>query len=216
MGVPAVFVRLTGCNLQCTWCDTLDVWKKGNNYELAELADTIAELAGEDQHTGYSSLNSQRVHVVITGGEPLLQDVEIKELIRLIKERAPFAYFELETNGTLDSPVIGDFQQVNCSPKLASAGEPLHKRCNPSALARINRHANASYKFVIGKPSDWDDLVKDYERYIELDNIYLMPAALTREELVENSRMVWNLAAQHKVRMTTRLQTIAWSNMKGK
>lgn len=237
IGTPSVFVRLTGCNLQCSWCDTLDVWKRGENYELEDLQIAICEIASasslrepfsfdksdmqvdiSDYAKGLQALDKGAVHVVITGGEPLLQDVEVEKLIKAIRAEAPGAYFELETNGTLASPVIELFSQINCSPKLASAREPLHKRCNPSALMLLNKHPNINYKFVIGQPSDWHDVQEDYDRYIDLSgtNIYLMPAALNREELIANSRMVWNLAAQNGLKMTTRLQTIAWSNLKGK
>lgn len=213
IGVPAVFIRFAGCNLQCKWCDTLDVWKRGSEMTAEEIADHVIEMAGSVE-----MLITRRVHVVITGGEPLLHELDVRELLQAIRSKAPHTYFELETNGTIDSKVIDDFNQVNCSPKLSSAEEPTLRRIVPAALHRLNSHPNINYKFVIANARDWDELVDTYGSFIPLDSgkVYLMPVALTREELAENSRVVWELAAEKHVKMSTRLQTITWSNLRGK
>lgn len=213
MGTPAVFVRFAGCNLQCKWCDTLDVWRRGSDMTADEIAKATVSMAGSAEN-----LIKRRVHVVITGGEPLLHDADIRELLSAIRMLAPMSYFELETNGTIASDVVDLFSQINCSPKLDSAREPLIRRLVPAALQRLNRHPNINYKFVVARKEEWAEIESIYGGWIDLagGNIYLMPAALTREELVENSKAVWELACEHHVKLTTRLQTITWSNLRGK
>lgn len=213
IGTPAVFVRFAGCNLQCKWCDTLDTWKRGSEMDTAELSKSIIEMAG-----GIDLLNSRRVHVVITGGEPLLHEKDVQALVRALRFAAPDTYFELETNGTIASTILDEFDQINCSPKLASSFEPLVSRLVPAALVAINKHKNANFKFVLSSAEEWYELESTYSSFISFSgsNIYLMPAALTREELIANSPAIWELAAEKHVKLATRLQTITWSNRKGK
>lgn len=220
IGTPAVFIRLAGCNLQCKWCDTLDVWRRGSDMPVEDVVEAAIHMASlrDSYKEGIYNLVTGRVHIVVTGGEPLLHATDVDELIKDTRARAPSTYFELETNGTIGNDVIYKFDQVNCSPKLESAAEPLIKRIVPEALLKLNKHPNINYKFVVSHKEDWAEIECAYGSFIDLtkNNIYLMPAALTREELVDNSKVVWELAAEKHVKLTTRLQTITWSNLRGK
>src|SRR5262249_5390082 len=71
-GLPCVFVRLTGCNLRCTWCDTAYAFHGGKKMSLEEVAARVDELAGHTRETGHS--NTLVPLVELTGGEPLLQE----------------------------------------------------------------------------------------------------------------------------------------------
>ncbi|HDQ25390.1 MAG TPA: radical SAM protein [bacterium] len=87
-GMPSIFIRLAECNLRCRWCDTKYAWKKGGPYETAKIAGIIKK--------------SPFKHVVITGGEPLLQKPAIKHLLRLMGAAAKKKTITIETNGSLD------------------------------------------------------------------------------------------------------------------
>ena len=106
-GSPAVFLRLAGCNLHCSWCDTKHSWGRGIAMAEDELAAKIR---------GYDSPG-----LVITGGEPLLQAEAIEQLLCLLPESM---YVEIETNGTIaPTPTLAKrVNQWNVSPKLAHAG----------------------------------------------------------------------------------------------
>ena len=91
IGIPAVFLRLTGCNLNCTWCDSVEVWRKGNRIAFEdilneELIDRLRDGA----------------HLVITGGEPMLQAERVGNFIEWIAYTHGFMpIVEIETNGTI-------------------------------------------------------------------------------------------------------------------
>lgn len=112
MGIPAVFVRFSGCNLRCPWCDT----------EFAEFTEMSAEEIVAAIQDLYDTPNDRRKMVVLTGGEPSLQVDEA--LVKALHE-AGF-YICIETNGTRSLPAGIDW--ITCSPK---AGTKL-------ALRRVN------------------------------------------------------------------------------
>jgi 7-carboxy-7-deazaguanine synthase len=90
-GYPTLFIRLTGCNLRCSWCDTKEAYFKGKNLSLASL---IA-----------AAKKSPYKYVNITGGEPLCCKKEVIALIRGIKKARPYMTVSVETNGSI--PIIG-------------------------------------------------------------------------------------------------------------
>ncbi len=103
-GIPAVFVRFSGCNLHCPWCDT--DFHAHTGMEAEEIVAEVRAL--------YAIPNERRKMVVLTGGEPCLQ--ADKALIDALHE-AGF-YICIETNGTLPLPAGIDW--ITCSPKAGS------------------------------------------------------------------------------------------------
>jgi len=107
MGIPAVFVRFSGCNLRCPWCDT----------EFTDFTEMRAEEIVAEALELYDIPNERHKMVVLTGGEPSLQ-VD-KPLIDALHE-AGF-YICIETNGTRPLPEGIDW--ITCSPKMTERGE---------------------------------------------------------------------------------------------
>src|ERR1041385_6410009 len=103
-GVPSVFVRVSGCNLRCTWCDTPYTSWAPEGREM-----TIAEIVAETQAFGAS-------HAVVTGGEPMLFEDTV-ELTRELKTLG--LHITIETAGKVDQPVVFDLMSI--SPKLANS-----------------------------------------------------------------------------------------------
>ncbi|MGN1375145.1 MAG: 7-carboxy-7-deazaguanine synthase QueE [Prevotella sp.] len=99
-GVPAVFIRFSGCNMRCTFCDT-----RHESYTEMTEKDIVAAVC-----------EYPASHVVITGGEPTLQ--LNSTLIRLLHESGHFV--QIETNGTFDIPADWGIDWITCSPKQAS------------------------------------------------------------------------------------------------
>ena len=122
MGIPAVFVRFSGCNLRCPWCDTEFTESKPMSTE-----DIIAEI--QDL---YDTPNDRRKMVVLTGGEPSLQ-VD-KPLIDAL--HAAGFYICIETNGTRALPEGIDW--ITCSPKVESLQSSAIRHQAPLALKRVN------------------------------------------------------------------------------
>lgn len=221
----------------CTWwCDSEPVWRKGRKWTFDEVYGYLTEI-GE-----LKNIMTGTTHIVFTGGEPLLQANAraFRKLMEfmIIKWRASLPvnaswstpYVEIETNGTvyndearklIQRPYV---RQINCSPKLANSGEPLHKRVVPDALDLIRSISNKNYwwKFVVSEKADWDRIMEDYA-YLFKDckrqeslNILLMPAGSTSEELNRTAKLVWQMAVDNNVRYTDRLQVRVWEMATGK
>lgn len=194
-GTPSVFVRTSGCNLRCQWCDTpFTSWEPTGT--LMAVADIIAAVE-----------RLQRRHVVVTGGEPLL----FRETLAVCRElRRRGQHVTIETAGTvlpepLGTDPIADLMSI--SPKLASSGPPTH---TPGGWAA--RHAAArrrddvlqtllnggpwQLKFVIDSPIDLDEA----ERWLDdlgaraADGaVFMMPQGVSRDDLARTT--AWLAAA---------------------
>lgn len=105
-GIPATFLRLQGCNLRCSWCDTKYTWSA----QSVGLSLPTPAVAKEIR-------NHVAPIVVVTGGEPLLQQPALRELMGLLGNER---YFHLETNGTIELDPRLDFAWVTVSPKPPS------------------------------------------------------------------------------------------------
>lgn len=197
-GTPAVFLRLAGCNLHCTWCDTKYSWGAGTELPVSEVAARLLPLA------------EGGAHLVITGGEPLLQEAELAELLTLLPADL---YVEVETNGTLypqNPALLQRVQQWNISPKLPHAGNGA---ClNPAVLARWAAHAGAWFKFVVRGEEDWPAVAA---LNLPQQRIILMPCAATLPELTAARPAVAAVCLRHRVRLGDRLHVVLWNDKKG-
>ena len=208
-GSPSIFVRLASCNLRCAWCDTRYTWdwaayeyeKEVRRVEVSAVADRLAASAAP--------------HVVITGGEPLLQQTALAELL----SRLPAArHVEVETNGTI-APIVELVRRVdqwNVSPKLANSGEPRDRRIFPESLAALLGTERAWLKLVIASTTDMDEARALVEELAwPLERVLLMPEAASREALADRQPMVLRLAEAHGLRVSPRLHVERWSGQRG-
>lgn len=122
MGIPAVFVRFSGCNLRCPWCDT--EFSESTPMSAEEIVAAIQDL--------YDTPNERRKMVVLTGGEPSLQ-VD-KPLVDAL--HAAGFYICIETNGTRSLPDGIDW--ITCSPKAGESPETLSHAVERLALKKVN------------------------------------------------------------------------------
>ena len=211
MGVPAVFLRLGGCNLLCeskNWrCDTIEVWRKSKATPFEEI------LSNE-----YIDKLNKGAHLVITGGEPMVYENKIYEYLCWFMETYGFLpYVEMETNGTIEpSGLLSPYVYYwNVSPKLSSAGSQNTKsmRINESALKKLNELEDSIFKFVISCVEDVDEVLDDFGNLIDKRKIYLMPAGSTREELEKTRLMTVEMCKKYSVNYCDRLHVVIW-NMK--
>lgn len=212
-GTPAVFLRLAGCNLDCSWCDTAEVWRKGRLYNREELHALFTEK-------GYYDALNKRAHLVITGGEPLLQ----QETIRYMMDTLPWEHIiEIETNGTIiPLKSFRDTVHFNVSPKLSSSGVPFLRRINISALDILLREVRCvCFKFAV---SDEKDIVEIERLKMSLSHgaqelfqscVYLMPICSTREEFVKASPKVAEMALANGYKFSPRLHIAIWDKTTG-
>lgn len=148
IGIPATFLRLYGCNLNCKWCDT-DI----STYEMLSV-DDVAEILMTQME--FNNINL----LVITGGEPTLQMEEIKRLIRELPEDIKI---QLETNGSI-------FEYV---PEMEYVISP--KEDKEKVFENYYEYENTFFKFVITSQEDIDEVISIKNKYSYNKTIWLQP-----------------------------------------
>lgn len=210
-GMPSVFVRLSLCNLRCSWCDTAYTW----DWERYDPKVEIISLAVSDVLERVEQLGAR--NVVVTGGEPLLQQGELAPLVAELKRRGH--RLEVETNGTTvpSAELAGAIDQWNVSPKLANSRNPGEKRAVPAALAWFAGQLGAFFKFVVAEPADLgevDDLVRRYR--VPVERVLLMAEGRTASVQLERSRWLVGACQEHCYRYTPRLHVLLWGDERGR
>jgi organic radical activating enzyme len=210
-GRRAVFIRLMNCNLTCRGCDTPYTWDK-----------TRFDLRAETTVTSIGDLlawaTPQPVDlVVITGGEPLLQQRRLIPLVRRLVEAG--LQVEVETNGTIaPAPdLLAWVTRFNVSPKLSSfgAGIPPARRLKAGALHHFAVSGRAVFKFVVTSPADLveiSDLVADHH----LDPVYVMPEGRTADEVLRRLADIADPAIARGFHLSTRLHVLTWGDQRGR
>ena len=203
IGTPAVFVRLYGCNLSCVWCDTAYAW---------DGAVAPIDISAREAAAWVRRWATRRV--VLTGGEPLLQQ---SELVRLL-DQLPGWFAEVETNGTVipKAELEGRIGQFNVSPKLMGSGNCRALRQEVLTWYGTEAPDRAWFKFVV----DTEDELREVESLaktcrLERSRIILMPQAKTMLELETRRLQVAKWCIQSGFRFSDRLQMTLWGEKKG-
>jgi organic radical activating enzyme len=208
-GAPSVFLRLATCNLRCTWCDTKYTWDwSAHRYEDEVRAEDVEIVAAR-----LAAAAERRL--VITGGEPLLQDRALVALLASLPAALPV---EVETNGTIvpSSPLLARVNQWNVSPKLGNSGEPRERRIVRGALEALRDSERAWLKLVVATPADADEAEALVESLsFPRDRVLLMPQAATRADLAERAPLVALWAKDKRVGVSPRLHVERWDGRRG-
>lgn len=208
------FVRLGGCNLSCSWCDTPYTWDwtgvtSGHRYDpkvelhRTSVDDVVARV-----------LDMDVTLIVISGGEPLNQGRTLGELTRCLAEHA--VAVDVETNGTKEPPaqLSRHVRTFVVSPKLAHSGDPEHRRIVPGALGKFREMPNAHFKFVVSEPRDLDEVQAIVDKFI-LSNIWVMPEGQTRDKILHSTSALVDAAIKRGWNFSSRLHVLAWDDLRG-
>lgn len=214
MGMPCVFLRLHICNLRCVWCDAWYTWNpKTKEFWTEPTHWTIEEAAFNIQATWDCDNPNVEKRLIITGGEPLLQQRKIEQLM----DELPEWRFEIETNGTMmPSDKLLSRCQFNCSPKLENSGNARVARIKPEVLLKL-AEGNTTFKFVVMKPEDLDEIEEDFIKGVGIphNKVILMPQGVTAEEVRQNGQKVAEYAKAKGFRLLGRLQNELWGAKRG-
>ncbi len=207
VGVPSVFVRTSGCNLRCSWCDTpYTSWSpEGEDLTLDEILDRA------------NAFTAAR-HVVLTGGEPMIAPA-IVDLSRRFRERG--MHITVETAGTVFAPVACDLMSI--SPKLANstpAGvfQAQHERLRlqPDILRRLMSEYDYQLKFVVAREADIEEVSAVVARLqAPPDKVMLMPEGVTTETLDERGVWIAEICKSRGYRFSPRLHIHLYGNKRG-
>ena len=189
MGWPCVIVRLTGCNLRCTYCDTRYAFHEGKEMSVPEILDAVKKYPVR--------------LALVTGGEPMLQD-SVHELIREL----------LELDYTVLLETGGQISLADVDPRVHKI---MDFKCPSSGMESHNDYSNARYltrndevKFVIGDRGDFDwacDVIRQYDLASRSGQILFSPVhpKLAYEDLAH-----WVLNCDLPIRLQLQLHKIIW------
>jgi len=211
-GCPSIFLRLHFCNLTCGvpngWrCDTGYTWDRTRAEFWQEPADwsydeTVLRIK-QEWRGSFGNNGSKRL--VITGGEPLVQQRKIARLLEMLTGWE----VEIETNGTMAPIPELHYCQFNCSPKLANSGNSLERRYKPKVLRIINKLARSQFKFVVKDLTDLEEVDKIVEECtLDSEKIVIMPEGQTTEEVDRHADIVREAVEARGWKMTLRNQLI--------
>jgi 7-carboxy-7-deazaguanine synthase len=204
VGVPSVFVRTSGCNLRCTWCDTpYTSWQpEGEERTLESIVSEVEQYPAR--------------HVVVTGGEPMIAR-EIVALTEMLGKR----HITMETAGTVFAPVRCDLMSI--SPKLSNstpegpwAKQHDRLRIQPEVLKRLIAAYDYQLKFVVARPEDLaevDALVESLEA--DFAKVILMPEGTDAAVLHERGAWLAEICKQRGLRFSPRLHVELFGNKRG-
>ena len=207
VGVPSVFVRTSGCNLRCVWCDTpYTSWQpEGDELSLDEIQARVGE-------------HPQASHVVLTGGEPMIapQVVELTE-----RFHARGLHITIETSGTVWKPVACDLMSI--SPKLAHSTPPgpwaaTHERLRiqPDVLRQLMGAYEYQLKFVVAKPEDIEEIQRLLDQLAaDRSKVILMPEGIDPDVLRKRAQWLAEICKREGFRFSPRLHVDLYGNTRG-
>jgi 7-carboxy-7-deazaguanine synthase len=204
-GTPSVFVRASGCNLRCQFCDTPHASWYPEGEDLS-----IPDIARQVQHW-------ETRHVVITGGEPMLY----AELIPLCQQLRRWGrHVTIETAGTLLLPVDCDLMSI--SPKLSNSypgSQPnarwrrRHQRTRhaPDVIRKLVQRTAYQIKFVVDQPADLQEIDQYLGQFPQIDRqrVLLMPQGTEPESLDRIAQWLSPYCQQHGLHFCPRKQ-VEW------
>jgi organic radical activating enzyme len=209
LGTPSLFIRLASCNLSCKWCDTKYSWDWENHDKNKEVKEfPLKRLSEKIEKTACKN-------IVITGGEPLLQQKQLYILLNKLKSNL---HIEVETSGTIlpSKFLLSRINNWNVSPKLSSSGNRKEVRYKSEVLNFFASLNNSWFKFVVENKEDINEAIKIVnELLLPKEKVILMPQAKNNNELVERSKFVVDYCTAHGFRFGTRLHISIWGDERG-
>ena len=203
-------MRTAECNLKCVWCDTKYTWD-WKNYDYSK---EVNEMSIKEVR---QSLEQFRIrHLVITGGEPLMQQDDLAELLTFLK---PKFYVEVETNGTIlpNNTLSVLVDQWNVSPKTKNSGNPLEMCEDNECYTFFSKKKNCYFKYVVESEDDLIEINQLISKHnLEKKRVLLMTQAMTKEEILAKEKNVFTLSKKNSLGFSPRLHVMKWGSQRGK
>lgn len=190
VGLPTIFVRTTGCNLRCTYCDTTYAYFEGKEMELSQILKKIKKWKCK--------------RVCLTGGEPLLQ----RDMLSLIDMLLSRGYkIKLETNGSINiSEVAKRDIMISLDIKCPSSG--MHEKMVMENISLLRVYDEL--KFVVGNRRDYEHVKKIIKNYMPKCEVMLQPVWGEAKKLAE-----WILDDEIDIRLSLQIHKILWGDREG-
>ncbi len=208
VGVPSIFIRTSGCNLRCSWCDTpYTSWNpEGDEMSIEAILQRSA---------GYGAAK----HVVLTGGEPMIAP-GLADLSQRLRDQG--LHITIETAGTVYLPDVA-CDLMSISPKLSNSTPegPFRRqherlRQQPDVLRKLMALCDYQLKFVITGREDMAELLGLVaELGAPAEKVVLMPEGISSEVLNERGAPVAEICKEHGYRFSPRLHVHLYGNKRG-
>jgi organic radical activating enzyme len=226
-GRVRTFVRLSGCNLHCVWCDTAYTWNwLGSSFaherdgpgapHKFDRAQEAVQLSIEEAWSIVAALPSEGV--VITGGEPLMQRAPLLAVVQALKAEHAATLIEIETNGSIaPSDELADLVDLFVvSPKLAHSGNDAEVALKPDALRAFAVLDKAVFKFVAREPGDVTIAAAIASAHaIAPSRVYIMPEGVDAETLNARARDLAPAIVAHGFNFSPRLHVELFGARRG-
>jgi 7-carboxy-7-deazaguanine synthase len=209
VGMPSVFVRTSGCNLRCSFCDTpYTSWKpEGETLSVEVVIEQMRQWPCK--------------YAVVTGGEPLIAP-EIETLCERLGQEG--YHLTIETAGTVFKPVKANL--ISLSPKLSNSTPDVKTgwaerhdqvRHQPLVVNQFLEKYDCQFKFVIDRPEDVEEVQKYLSvfEHIDPERVFLMPQATDPATLAEKGRWIAELCKRHGFRLGPRVHIDLWGQTRG-
>jgi organic radical activating enzyme len=227
LGRPSIFVRSSLCNLHCIWCDTDYTWNwEGTRfahvkdadpaYKKFRMEDQIVEM--EVSEIAEEVMKYPCKNLVLTGGEPMMQQEDWVKLMEILRSRDENYFFEVETNGTkLPTPAFDKYiDQYNVSPKLANSGNKKSLREKADVYAYFAEKQKAVFKFVQTKEADLEETLALIQQFhIPPHRVYMMPEGTSPASLQAKQQWLVEICKQHGFNYTDRLHVHIYGAKRG-
>jgi len=212
-GLWMTFLRLSRCNLSCSWCDTKYSWKSGTTFSNRDLYTRVLRADPDPRW------------IIFTGGEPTLQQEGMVDFMAYVRERLPSVRFAIETNGTVEPWVmlIKYLDHITLSPKPCQTG--IDKACQSISywMGRVcSENVFMELKFVVTQQADLkmiERIYNDVPLYGYNIPIILQPNGQVNDYPEAARRLVgwvkdWHL--KNEVRVMLQTHKVLWNNERGK
>jgi len=203
------FVRLGRCNLTCSWCDSAYTW----DWTRFDPAEEVHTMGVDEIVEDLAAMAVDRI--VVSGGEPLLQQDDLVPLLQRCASRGWAV--EVETNGTVapQPALVKLVEAFNVSPKLANSGSSRQRRLRPEPLRVLRESGKAIFKFVACDPSDLDEIAGVVDRF-GLVPVWVMPEGTTPDAVLAGIRALADHVASRGWNLSARLHVLVWGDERGR
>ena len=211
VGAPTAFLRLAHCNLSCIWCDTKYTW----DWQKFDIRIETRKMDLSEIEALIDNLHMSRL--VITGGEPLMQQGNLRELLVNLYNKG--YSLEIETNGTIqpDSILVEVTEFWNVSPKMSNSLLDFNVRIRNNALKEFAKLPNAYFKFVIQDSADIAEVKKMIDVFrIPKERIFLMPQGNTMALINRINYWLLPICVSEGYRYSPRLHIALWEDQRGR
>ena len=191
-GFPNIFIRTTGCNLRCSYCDTKYAYKQGVNKTIQEILKKIKEYKCKK--------------ICITGGEPLLQEDTINLINHLIKCKYTII---VETNGSIKIDSLEEKKNLIISLDIKTPSSKMHKKMFLQNIKMLTK--KDQIKFIIKNKKDYEYAKIILQKFKPKCNVFFQPVWKTKSERLAK----WILKDNLKVKLGLQIHKIIWGDKKG-